>query len=84
VACPVNLLYERDRAVEALPYFERALVIDGGDAGLLEMVGLCYLRTEDYQKAMEYLEKAKDRVTDAEKLKSLEELISGLKKASKG
>jgi hypothetical protein len=43
------------------------------------MLGMCYLQTGDYAKSLEYLEKAKAAITDPEKIKSLEELINGLK-----
>jgi len=46
---------------------------------MLEFSGLCYLRKEDYAKAREYLEKAKAVYKDPEKIKSLQEVIDGLR-----
>jgi tetratricopeptide (TPR) repeat protein len=74
------ILYSLDRPAEALPYFEKVSTMNTEDAEILEMVGLCYLRNENYKKALEYLEKAKVNVKTQEKLKSLEDLIIELKK----
>jgi predicted Zn-dependent protease len=71
--------YENNHTEEALGYFERALKVEPASPVMLEMAGLCYLQKEDYARAQEYLEKAKAATTDPEKIKSLDELINGLK-----
>lgn len=77
------ILYRLERTGEALTYFEKALAINDKDAVLLEMAGLCHLRGENYDNALEYFEKAKVHAKDPAKLKSLDELITELKKTRK-
>lgn len=73
------ILYEKGKTDEALDYFGKALEIEPDSPAMLEFSGLCYLQKEDYAKAREYLEQAKTAYKDPEKIKSLEELIDGLK-----
>ncbi len=73
------ILYEKGKHDEALDYFVKALAIQPDSPAMLEFSGLCYLQKEDYTKAREYLEKAKAAYKDPQKIKSLEELINGLK-----
>lgn len=73
------ILYGLNKTAEAIPYFERALAVQPDMPDILEMVALSYLRAEKYAKSLEYLEKAKAAAKDPEKIKSLDELIEGLK-----
>ncbi len=73
------IFYEKGKTDEALDYFEKALEIQPDSPEMLEFTGLCHLQKEDYAKAREYLEKAKAVYKDPEKVKTLEELIKGLK-----
>lgn len=73
------ILYEKGKTGEALDYFRKALEIKPDSPEMLEFAGLCYLQKENYGKAREYLEKAKAAYKDPEKIKSLDELINGLR-----
>jgi len=73
------ILYEKEKTDEALDYFGKALELQPDSPVMLEFSGLCYLRKEDYAKAREYLEKAKAVYKDPEKIKSLQEVIDGLR-----
>jgi tetratricopeptide (TPR) repeat protein len=73
------ILFELNRIPEASAYFERALEINPDDAEILEMASRCNIHQGDYAKAIEYLEKAKERHSDQEKVKFLEDLIGKLK-----
>jgi tetratricopeptide (TPR) repeat protein len=74
------ILYGQQKAADAVGYFEKALALNPGSADILEMAGLCYLQTEKYEKALEYLGKALAAAKDPEKKKSLDELVKDLKK----
>ena len=77
------VLYKLKRYSEALTYFEKAVELKPADPGILEFIGLCFIQNENYKKAIEYLEKAKSASTNEEKIKSLDELIKGLKDQEK-
>ena len=73
------ILYEKGETDGALDYFGKALEIKPDSPEMLEFSGLCYLQKENYAKAREFLEKAKALYKDPEKVKSLEEVIDGLR-----
>lgn len=77
-----TILYRLEKNTEAIPYFLEVLEKKANDAEVLELTGLCYLKSEQYPKALEYLEKARANTTDKEKLKSLDELIKELKQTN--
>jgi tetratricopeptide (TPR) repeat protein len=72
-----------NRVDEALPRFEKALSIKPDDPAYLEMAGRCYIHQANFEKAIEYLEKAKAGYTDEEKIKFLDGLIVKLKEQIK-
>lgn len=74
------ILYSKKKAAEAIEYFQKALALTPDSAELEEMIGLCYLQTEKYDLALEYLGKAKSHAKDPEKIKSLGTLVDDLKK----
>jgi len=77
------ILFEMNRIAEALTNFENALELKPDDPEFLELAGRCYIHQEDYTKAIEYLEKAKDAYSDEEKVKFLDQLITKLKEQKK-
>lgn len=77
------ILFGRNRVDEALARFEKALSIKPDDPAYLEMAGRCYINQANYQKAIEYLEKAKAGYTDPDRAKFLEDLITKLKEQIK-
>jgi tetratricopeptide (TPR) repeat protein len=77
------ILFERNEVDEALAHFEKALGLRPGDPAYLEMAGRCYINTGDFAKAIEYLEQAKSRLTDRERIEFLEGLIAKLKEQIK-
>jgi tetratricopeptide (TPR) repeat protein len=78
------ILFGLNRIDEALACFEKALNLKPDDPASLEMAGRCYINRSDFQKAIEYLEKAKaGYATDLEKVKFLDDLIAKLKEQIK-
>jgi tetratricopeptide (TPR) repeat protein len=77
------ILFGMNRVDEALPRFEKALSIKPDDPAYLEMAGRCYIHQANFEKAIEYLEKAKAGYTDEEKIKFLDGLIVKLKEQIK-
>ena len=77
------ILFGLNRVDEALVRFEKALSLKPDDPAYLEMAGRCYINQANFQKAIDYLEKAKTGNTDAEKVKFLDDLIMKLKEQIK-
>jgi tetratricopeptide (TPR) repeat protein len=77
------ILFGLNRIDEALASFEKALSLRPDDPAYLEMAGRCYINQANFEKAIEYLEKAKAGYTDQEKLKFLDDLIAKLKEQIK-
>ena len=75
--------YQKNNAKEALPFFEKSLKLRPLDADILEMAGICSIQLADYDKALQYLTKARANTKDEGKLKSLDELIKGLQEQVK-
>jgi tetratricopeptide (TPR) repeat protein len=67
------------RIDEALTAFEKAANLRPDDPAYLEMAGRCYINKANYEKAIEFLEKAKVGYNDPERSKFLDDLISQLK-----
>jgi tetratricopeptide (TPR) repeat protein len=84
---PYNLgliLFGLNRIDESLALFEKTLSLKPDDPAALEMAGRCYIHQANFQKALDYLEKAKTGyAADAERVKLLDELISRLKEQIK-
>lgn len=78
------ILFRQGRVLEAQKAFEDALVIKPDDPEILEMVSRCYINGGDFVKAVEYLEKAKAKTTDPDKIKFIDDLIQTLKEKIKG
>jgi Flp pilus assembly protein TadD len=78
------VLFELNRMDEALACFERVLSMKPGDPASLEMAGRCYINRANFEKAIDYLDKAKaGYAADPEKLKFLDDLIAKLKEQIK-
>lgn len=77
------ILFGKDRVDEALALFEKALSLRPDDPAYLEMAGRCYINQANYQKAIDYLEKAKAGYADQERIKFLDDLIAKLKEQIK-
>jgi tetratricopeptide (TPR) repeat protein len=77
------ILFGQNRVDEALARFEKALSLKPDDPAFLEMAGRCYIHQANFQKAIDYLEKAKTGYADPEKTKFLDELITKLKEQIK-
>jgi tetratricopeptide (TPR) repeat protein len=78
------ILFGLNRIDEALVCFEKALSMKPGDPASLEMAGRCYINRADFQKAIDYLERAKaGYAADLEKVKFLDDLINKLKEQIK-
>jgi tetratricopeptide (TPR) repeat protein len=77
------ILFGLNRVDEALVRFEKALSLKPDDPAYLEMAGRCYINQANFQRAIDYLEKAKSGNTDAEKVKFLDDLITKLKEQIK-
>jgi tetratricopeptide (TPR) repeat protein len=73
------ILFETNRIDEALVRFERGLAAKPEDAELLEMVGRCHIHQANFQKALEYLERARAGSTDPERVARLDGLIGSLR-----
>lgn len=73
------ILFKLMRIDEALAAFEKATSLRPDDPAYLEMAGRCYINKANYEKAIEFLEKAKVGYNDPERSKFLDELISQLK-----
>ena len=77
------ILFGLNRVDEALANFENALKVKPGDPEYLEMAGRCNINLGNYAKAIEYLEQVKSGLTDPERMKFLDELITKLKEQIK-
>lgn len=77
------ILFAQNRVEEALALFEKALEVRPGDPAYLEMAGRGYINKGDFAKAIEYLERAKNVLTDQERIEFLEGLINKLKEEVK-
>ena len=78
------VLFELNRVDEALACFEKTLSMKPGDPASLEMAGRCYINRANFEKAIDYLEKAKaGYAADTEKAKFLDDLIVKLKEQIK-
>ncbi len=77
------ILFGKNRMDEALALFEKALSLRPDDPAYLEMAGRCCINQANYQRAIEYLEKAKAGYADQERTKFLDDLISKLKEQIK-
>ncbi|MDH5386732.1 MAG: tetratricopeptide repeat protein [Candidatus Aminicenantes bacterium] len=77
------ILFGLSRIPEALVRFEKALELKPNDPELLEMAGRCYINQQEYVKAIEHLQKAKDASSDQDKINFLDQLISRLKELIK-
>ena len=77
------ILFGLSRVDEALASFEKALKIKPGDPAYLEMAGRCYINQGNFPKAIEVLEQVKGLLTDPERIKFLDDLISKLKEQIK-
>jgi tetratricopeptide (TPR) repeat protein len=73
------VLFKMNRIDESLASFERALVLRPDDPASVEMAGRCYINKAEFEKAVEYLEKAKTLYNDPERAKFLDDLIGQLK-----
>ena len=73
------VLFKTNRIDESLAMFEKALVLRPDDPAYVEMAGRCYINKAEFEKAVEYLEKAKTLYNDPERAKFLDELIAQLK-----
>jgi len=77
------ILFGKNRVDEALALFEKALSLRPDDPAYLEMAGRCYINQANFQKAIDYLEKAKAGYADQERIKFLDDLIAKLKEQIK-
>jgi len=78
------VLFELNRVDEALACFEKTLSLKPGDPASLEMAGRCYINRANFEKAIDYLEKAKaGYAANPEKVKYLDDLIVKLKEQIK-
>jgi Flp pilus assembly protein TadD len=78
------ILFGLNRIDESLALFEKTLSVKPDDPAALEMAGRCYIHQANFQKALDYLEKAKaGYATDAERVRFLDDLISKLKEQIK-
>jgi tetratricopeptide (TPR) repeat protein len=77
------ILFGQNRVEEALALFQKALELRPDDPVYLEMAGRCEIHQGNLVKATEYLEKAKAKYSDPEKVKFLEGLIAKLKEQIK-
>jgi tetratricopeptide (TPR) repeat protein len=78
------ILFGMSRIDEALALFEKTLSLKPDDPAALEMAGRCYAHQANFQKAVEYLEKAKAGfATNQEHVKFLDGLITNLKEQIK-
>ena len=77
------ILFKLNRIDEALAVFEKAASIKPDDPAYLEMAGRCYIHQADFQKAIDYLERAMAGTAEEEKKKFLEGLITKLKEQVK-
>jgi tetratricopeptide (TPR) repeat protein len=69
------ILFEANRIDEALARFERGLASNPEDPELQEMLGRCYVHQGKLREAVEHLERARARTTDADKRAFLDQLI---------
>ena len=72
-------LFKLSRIDEALAAFGKGIELRPDDPAYLEMAGRCYINKADFEKAVEYLERAKVAYNDAERSKFLDDLIGQLK-----
>jgi tetratricopeptide (TPR) repeat protein len=78
------ILFGLNRVEESLALFEKTLNLKPDDPAALEMAGRCYIHQANFQKAIDYLEKAKaGYASDAERVKFLDDLLSKLKEQIK-
>lgn len=77
------ILFETNRIDEARARFESGLASRPDDPELLEMMGRCYINQAQFERALEYLEKARTASTDPKKVAFLDELIGTLKARAK-
>jgi tetratricopeptide (TPR) repeat protein len=78
------VLFELNRVDEALACFEKTLSMKPADPASLEMAGRCYINRANFEKAIDYFEKAKaGYAADPEKIKFLDDLITKLKEQIK-
>jgi tetratricopeptide (TPR) repeat protein len=72
-------LFKLSRIDEALTAFGKAIELKPDDPAYLEMAGRCYINKAAFEKAIEYLERAKVAYNDADRSKFLDELIEQLR-----
>ena len=77
------ILFGLNRVEEALANFESALKAKPGIPEYLEMAGRCHINQGNFPKAIEYLEQARGAVTDPDRIKFLDDLITKLKEQIK-
>lgn len=77
------ILFGLSRVDEALESFEMALKVRPGDPASLEMAGRCFINQGNFPKAIEVLDQAKALLTDPERIKLLDDLVSKLKEQIK-
>jgi tetratricopeptide (TPR) repeat protein len=73
------ILFKMNRIDEALAAFEKAVNLRPDDPAYLEMAGRCYINKAAFEKAVEFLERAKAGYNDPDRTKFLDELIVTLK-----
>ena len=73
------VLFEANRVEEALVRFEQGIALKPEDPDLLDMAARCYVHQGQFQRAVEYLEKARATTTDPAKAALLDELIAKVK-----
>ena len=85
--CPFNsalILFELNRVDEALVLFEKALALKPDDPAALEMAGRCCIHQSKFEKAIDYLEKARSGyAADTDKVMFLDGLIAKAKEQIK-
>ncbi len=73
------ILFEANRIEEALARFEQGLALKPADPDLLDMAARCYIHQGKFDRAAEYLEKARAATTDPARAALLDELIAKVK-----
>jgi predicted negative regulator of RcsB-dependent stress response len=74
-----GVFYQRGRYAEAMDWLEKALVIEGEDAEIMEHLGDCHLALKDKQKARGAYTKALKNCTSERVRRRIERKLEGLK-----